>query len=128
MTKNSILAAAILDGGFFEFKRQLLYKKQLYGGKLIIANTYFASSKLCSCCKNKNNDLKLSDRIYKCNACGNEMDRDLNASINLENLEKLINMADSLSVTAFGDESSTTNVVPLVDELGIRHQMHYFIA
>ena len=128
MTKNSILAAAILDGGFFEFKRQLLYKKQLYGGKLIIANTYFASSKLCSCCKNKNNDLKLSDRIYKCNNCENEMDRDINASMNLENLEKLINMADSLTVNTFGDESPTTNVVQLVDELGIRHQMHYFIA
>jgi hypothetical protein len=37
-------------------------------------------------------------------------------------------MAESLSVTAFGDESPTTNVVQLVDELGIRHQMHYFIA
>ena len=56
------------------------------------------------------------------------MNRDLNASINLENLEKLINMAGSLTVNTFGDESPTSKMVQLVDELGIGHQMHYFIA
>ena len=60
MSKNHNLASAILDGGFYEFKRQLLYKKRWYGGKLLVANQFYPSSKLCSCCKNKKSDLKLS--------------------------------------------------------------------
>ena len=47
------------------------------------ANKYYPSSKLCSGCNNKKEDLKLSDRIYKCNKCGLIIDRDLNAAINL---------------------------------------------
>ena len=47
------------------------------------ANKYYPSSKLCSVCNNKKEDLKLSDRIYKCNKCGLIIDRDLNAAINL---------------------------------------------
>ena len=50
---------------------------------LKIANKYYPSSKLCSGCNNKKEDLKLSDRIYKCNKCGLIIDRDLNAAINL---------------------------------------------
>ena len=57
MAKNHNLASAILDGGFFEFKRQLLYKKQWYGGSIIIANTFYPSSKLCSCCGNKKENI-----------------------------------------------------------------------
>ena len=50
---------------------------------LKVANKYYPSSKLCSGCNNKKEDLKLSDRIYKCNKCGLIIDRDLNAAINL---------------------------------------------
>jgi len=62
----------------------LEYKCAWYGNNLIVANRFFPSSKLCSCCGNKKNDLKLKDRTYICDNCGLEIDRDLNASINLE--------------------------------------------
>lgn len=121
MSKNHRLASAILDGGFYEFKRQLLYKKEWYGGNIIVANTFFPSSKLCSCCGNKKKNLKLSERKYSCTKCLSIMDRDLNASINLEKL------AVSSTVVAFGDRSSTSNEVQLVDELGMKHQMYRFV-
>ena len=50
---------------------------------LKVSSKYYPSSKLCSGCNNKKEDLKLSDRIYKCNKCGLIIDRDLNAAINL---------------------------------------------
>ena len=121
MVKNHNLASAILDGGFYEFKRQLLYKKEWYGGSIILANTYFPSSKLCSCCGSKKEVLKLSEREYACTECSSVMDRDLNASKNLENL------AGSSSVTAFGDKSSDSTEFQLIDELGIKHQMFIFV-
>ena len=123
MVKNRNLASAILDGGFFEFKRQLLYKKEWYGGSLIIANAYFPSSKLCSCCGSKKEILKLSEREYACTECSSVLDRDFNASKNLEKL------AVSSPATAFGDESSKLpkSSFQLVDELGIKHQMLKFV-
>ena len=121
MVKNHNLASAILDGGFYEFKTQLLYKKEWYGGNLIIANTYFPSSKLCSCCGSKKEVLKLSEREYSCTECGSILDRDFNASKNLENL------AVSSTVAAFGDKSSDSTEFQLVDELGIKHQMFTFV-
>ena len=123
MVKNHNLASAILDGGFFEFKQQLLYKKEWYGGSVILANTYFPSSKLCSCCGSKKEVLKLSEREYVCTECSSVMDRDFNASKNLENL------AVSSTVTAFGDKSSDSlkKEFQLIDELGIKHQMFTFV-
>lgn len=121
MVKNHNLASAILDGGFYEFKRQLQYKKEWYGGSVILANTYFPSSKLCSCCGSKKEVLKLSEREYACTECSSIMDRDFNASKNLENL------AVSSTVVAFGDESSDSTEFQLVDELGIKHQMFTFV-
>ena len=114
MVKNKKLASAILDGGFFEFKRQLLYKKAWYGGEVILADTFFASSKLCSNCGNKKPSLKLSERKYACNSCHLEIDRDLNASINLKNL------AVSSTVSALGDGSSVLFSTQPVDELGTK--------
>lgn len=123
MVKNHNLASAILDGGFYEFKRQLLYKKEWYGGSIILANTYFPSSKLCSSCGSKKEVLKLSEREYACTECSSVMDRDFNASKNLEKL------AVSSTVTAFGDKSSDVGktTFQLVDELGIKHQMFTFV-
>ena len=121
MVKNHNLASAILDGGFYEFKRQLQYKKEWYGGNVVLADTFFPSSKLCSSCGNKKSDLKLSDRAYKCNVCGLSINRDLNASLNLKNL------AVSSTVTAFGDKSSASQEVVLVDELGMKHQKLNFV-
>ena len=84
MLKNHKLAKAISNIGFHEFKRQLEYKCLWYGKDLVIANRFYASSKLCSCCGNKKDDLTLNNRTYYCDACGIEVDRDLNAAINLE--------------------------------------------
>jgi putative transposase len=83
MSKNHKLASAILDGGFFEFRRQLEYKCEWYGSKLTIIDRFYPSSKTCSHCGFIKKDLKLSDRVFKCPACGFEIDRDLNAAINL---------------------------------------------
>lgn len=123
MVKNHNLASAILDGGFHEFKRQLIYKKEWYGGSLIIANTYYPSSKLCSCCGSKKEVLKLSEREYACTECSSILDRDLNASKILEKL------AVSSTVIAFGDGStdSAKTEFQLVDELGMKHQMLKFV-
>ncbi len=83
MLKNGRLAKAIADMGFYEFRRQLEYKCQLYGSKLIIAERFFPSSKTCSNCGWYNPDLKLSDRWFCCVSCGSFIERDWNASINL---------------------------------------------
>ena len=84
MMKNKHLSKAIQEQGFYEFIRQMKYKCEFNGIQFIQADRYFPSSKLCSCCGKIKHDLKLKDRIYKCD-CGNIIDRDLNASINLSN-------------------------------------------
>jgi len=84
MLANHKLAAAIADMSFFEFRRQLIYKCQLYGAKLAIVERWFPSSKLCSNCGSKKETLLLSERVFECNSCGHRQDRDLNAAINLQ--------------------------------------------
>ena len=84
MMKNKHLSKAIQQQGFYEFKRQIEYKSEWNNIPVIIADRFFPSSKLCSCCGHIKKDLKLSDRIYKCKCCGNIIDRDLNASLNLK--------------------------------------------
>ena len=84
MIKNHNLAKAISDMGFYEFKRKIEYKATKFGNFLSIIDQWFPSSKMCSNCGNKKKDLKLSERVYHCQACGYEADRDLNAAINIE--------------------------------------------
>lgn len=88
MMKNRYLAKAIAKQGFYEFIRQMQYKCEKYDIEFVQADCFFPSSKTCSSCKKIKKDLKLSDRVFKCE-CGNEMDRDLNAAINLANYDKL---------------------------------------
>ena len=83
MMKNKHLSKVIQQQGFYEFKRQIEYKSKLHNVALIIADRFFPSSKICSCCGNIKKDLKLKDRIYKCE-CGNIIDRDFQASLNLK--------------------------------------------
>jgi putative transposase len=83
MLKNHKLAGAISDASFGEIRRQLEYKTSWYGGEIIDVDRFFPSSKLCSVCGVIKEDLTLGDRIYQCE-CGNVIDRDLNAAINLE--------------------------------------------
>ena len=83
MMKNKHLSKAVQSQGFYEFRRQLEYKCKDKGIQLIVADRFYPSSKLCSCCGKIKKDLKLSDRIYKCD-CGNVIDRDFQAALNLK--------------------------------------------
>ena len=83
MMKNRHLSKAVQEQGFFWFRKQLEYKCSDKGIQLIVADRFYPSSKLCSCCGNIKKDLKLSDRVYRCE-CGNMIDRDFQASINLK--------------------------------------------
>lgn len=101
MLKNHCLAQAVGDMSASEFRRQIEYKAKWHGREVIIADTFYPSSKTCSCCGWKNENLKLKDRIFKCEICKNEMDRDLNAAINLKNYT-----VSSTGNYALGDGSS----------------------
>jgi len=83
MLKNRRLARAIADVGFYEFKRQLEYKCQLYGSELVVVSRTFPSSKMCSQCGHRKKELSLTERVYECEQCGLVIDRDLNAALNL---------------------------------------------
>lgn len=83
MMKNIHLSKAVQQQGFYEFRRQIEYKSAWNNIPVVIADRFFPSSKLCSCCGNIRKDLKLSDRIYKCD-CGNIIDRDYQAALNLK--------------------------------------------
>ncbi len=85
MMKNRHLAKAIKEQKFYEFRVKLTYKCKVHKIELRIADRFYPSSKLCSKCGSLNKNLKLKDRIYKCPECSCEIDRDLNASINLAN-------------------------------------------
>ena len=89
MMKNRHLSKAIQQQCFGEFRRQIEYKSAWNNIQVIIADRFFPSSKLCSCCGNIKKDLKLSDRIYKCK-CGNVIDRDFQAALNLKRYGKMV--------------------------------------
>ena len=85
MMKNRHLSMSIMIQKLYEFRRQIEYKAELYGIEVVIADRFYPSSKTCHVCGNVKRDLKLSDRVYRCDCCGNVVDRDVNASINLAN-------------------------------------------
>lgn len=85
MKKNRHLSKSVSDSRLYEFRRQIEYKAELYGIEVVIADRFYPSSKACHKCGHVKQDLTLSDRTYKCSECGNIVDRDVNASINLAN-------------------------------------------
>ena len=87
MVKNRHLSKAIANQGFYEFKKMIEYKCEKYGIKFVEADTWYPSSKTCSKCGHIKQKLSLSERIYVCEDCGYEIDRDKNASINLSRYE-----------------------------------------
>ena len=87
MMKNKHLSKAIASQKFFEFKTKLTFKCKENHIELRIVDRFYPSSKTCSNCGEIKQDLKLSDRIYKCD-CGLTIDRDLNSSINLKNAKE----------------------------------------
>jgi putative transposase len=88
--QNRRLAKAVQEQMFREFIRQMEYKCQRNSIRFILADRFYPSSKICSSCGNIKEQLSLSERKYRCNQCGLEIDRDINASINLKNYGKLI--------------------------------------
>lgn len=86
MMKNHKLAKSLSDVSFYEFNRQIEYKAKYQEKEIYRVDKFYPSSKTCCICGSIKQDLKLSDRIYKCDVCKNEIDRDYNASLNLERL------------------------------------------
>jgi IS605 OrfB family transposase len=83
MVKNRRLARHVADASFGEFRRQVEYKAAWRGGRVIVADRWFASSKTCSGCGAVKAKLLLSERTYVCTSCGIVLDRDVNAARNL---------------------------------------------
>jgi len=110
MVKNHKLAKAISHQNFGEFFRQLEYKSEWNNKIFYKIDRWFPSSKMCSKCGSIKKDLKLSDRVYKCN-CGLEIDRDLNASINIRNL----GLCDLKISTVGTTESNASGRVKITD-------------
>jgi putative transposase len=88
MMKNRHLSKAIQNQKFYMFGQVITYKSQWNAIKLVVADRFYPSSKKCSCCGNIKRFLKLSDRTYECKECGFVIDRDVNASFNLETYGK----------------------------------------
>ncbi|WP_195921164.1 RNA-guided endonuclease InsQ/TnpB family protein [Catenibacterium mitsuokai] len=82
MMKNRHLSKAVASQKFYEFRSKLLAKCKENGIELRIVDRWYPSSKTCHCCKNIKKDLKLSDRLFRCD-CGYIEDRDFNAALNL---------------------------------------------
>jgi len=102
LLKNRKLAGALSDCGFYEFRRQLEYKAQLYGCQVVVADRFYPSSQLCSGCGHKQK-MPLSERVFRCPCCGLELDRDLNAAINLA--QWYLTTCSSRGSNACGDPS-----------------------
>jgi putative transposase len=83
MMKNRHLSRAVQEQCFYEFRRQMEYKCAWNGIEFVLADKWYPSSKICSCCGAYKKDLKLKDRTYVCSKCGMKIDRDYNAAINL---------------------------------------------
>jgi putative transposase len=107
MVKNHCLAKSISDAAFSEFYQVLSYKANWYGKEVVKVDRWFASSKTCSCCGWKNDELTLADRIFECKACDLVLDRDLNASANI--LEEALRVNSAIRTQS---EQKTFTVSP----------------
>ena len=103
--KNRKLSKSVSDIGFYEIRRQLEYKSLIYRCCILIASRWYPSSKTCFVCGNKKKDLTLKDRIYECSECGMNLDRDVNAALNLRKLFWK-NTVGSTGIHACGPEGS----------------------
>ncbi len=77
MVRNRHLARAIADCGWGEFRRQLEYKCQRYGRRLVVVDRWYPSSKMCSACGHRLAELSLGTRRWTCPCCGARHDRDV---------------------------------------------------
>ena len=86
MMANHHLAGSLADASFGEIRRQIEYKARWYGSAVVVIDRFEPSSKTCSGCGCVKDSLSLSERTFKCDACGLEVDRDLNAALNIRQL------------------------------------------
>ncbi len=94
--RNHSLARSIVDGGLGESRRQLDHEARRTGALVVVADRSYPSSETCSCCGAVEAELALSERTFRCDACGHALDRGVDAARNLEDL------AASFAVTACG--------------------------
>lgn len=116
MLRNRRLARSISDAGFHEFRRQLTYKADLAGCRIVVADRFFPSSKTCSCCREKNTHLTLAQRHWSCSVCGTEHDRDVNAAMNLREY------AVSSTVSACGADGSGAGLAASVKPASMKQE------
>lgn len=83
MLQNHKLSKSIQELSLYEFRRQLEYKCRFYGRQLIVIDRFYPSSKICNHCGYINTSLKLSEREWICPECGQIIDRDYNAALNI---------------------------------------------
>ncbi|MHA1488386.1 MAG: RNA-guided endonuclease TnpB family protein [Promethearchaeota archaeon] len=108
---NSGLSKSVtLDFSWYQFTSYLKYKLEWLGKHFIQVDRFFASSKLCSCCGWKNNDLTLSERTWTCENCGTTHDRDVNASKNLRK-EGLRILKEVKKITIIHDDKNTVGAM-----------------
>lgn len=118
MMKNHCLARAISDVGMYEFRRQIEYKTKWNNREVVFVDKFYPSSKLCSECGSKKENLTLADRTYNCSNCGLSICRDYNASLNLVKWYR----ESSSRINASGDRSSLnltgldSNILSLKEE------------
>lgn len=105
MLLNKHLSKSVQEQNLYKFRELITYKAEQAGIKLIIADRFYPSSKTCSCCGAVKQDLKLKDRVFNCICCGLEIDRDLNASLNLYRLGS--NTASPVGINVCGVSHQT---------------------
>ena len=122
MSRTLKLGKSVMDLGWGTFTTWIKWQCEKYHTNLIVVDKWFASSKICNACGEKNSLLKLSDREWVCPHCGTIIDRDYNAACNLQDYYlKNINTAGIVEINAYGDETSTFDSMPnasIVDEIG----------
>lgn len=117
MQQNRRLSRPISDQGWREMRRQLNYKLPIYGGRLVVIDRWYPSSKTCRKCGQIKCDLKLSNRTFLCDGCGHEEDRDLNAAHNI----RTAGLAEAYACGPEGSGSTRkSRVKPCRDEAGTK--------
>lgn len=123
MLKNHRLAKSLSDVSFYKFNEILEYKAKYNGVSITRADRFYPSSKTCSHCGAVKSKLSLSQRIFICDECGYKIDRDLNASINLQKqLGQVLPEVTPVKITALLDDLVINNITTSIVETGIQQK------
>ena len=108
-TTTKGLSRSILDAGFYELRRQLTYKAEDRGRRVVIIDRFYPSSKRCSHCGETKAKLALGDRVFECSTCGATLERDVNAARNIH--REGARLLTSEATTVAGHQPETLNAV-----------------